>query len=64
MECKHCRYPDTRVITTRKDDELNQTYRRRECIRCGSRFTTQEHYRENYRHPHWITVKPISGHSK
>lgn len=49
MNCKYCDYPDTRVIETNPDDKLNQIYRRRECINCNRRFTTQEHMRENYK---------------
>lgn len=58
MDCKHCNYPDTKVVTTRQDDKINQTYRRRECVKCGRRFTTQEHFRENYRHPFYKTIPP------
>jgi transcriptional repressor NrdR len=59
MECKNCHYPDTKVVSTRKNDDLNQTYRRRECVKCGARFTTQEHYRENYKPSHWVTASAI-----
>ena len=53
MECTTCKYPETSVVKTLPDDRVNQIYRRRECLRCGNRFTTQEHYRENYkRAPH------------
>ena len=51
MECKFCRYPETRVVSTRLDDRLNQVYRRRECAKCFLRFTTQEHFRDNYKRP-------------
>lgn len=53
MQCKTCGYPDSRVVETNKDYEINQIYRRRECIKCGGRFTTQEHLRDNYKRvPH------------
>lgn len=53
MLCKFCDYPETRVVETTKDDRRNQIYRRRECIRCGKRFSTQEHFRQDYiRRPH------------
>lgn len=58
MECQHCHYPDTKVVSTRQDDRTNQTYRRRECVKCGARFTTQEQLRDNYRHPHYKTIPP------
>lgn len=60
MECKLCKYPDTKVVSTRKDDKFNQTYRRRECVKCGGRFTTQEHFRENYKYKPWKTTPPLS----
>ena len=44
MDCLSCKYPDTRVVYTRLVD--NATTRRRECLRCGARFTTQENLKE------------------
>lgn len=41
MECSQCKYPDSRVVETRQDN-TDQTRRRRECMRCGHRFTTFE----------------------
>lgn len=58
MQCKYCNYPESRVVETRKDDHLNQTYRRRECIKCGIRFTTQEHMRDNYKRQAYQTKPP------
>lgn len=58
MHCKSCNYPDSRVVDTTKDDKTNQIYRRRECIKCGSRFTTQEHFRENYKNSPYKTSPP------
>lgn len=58
MECKHCRYPESRVVETRKDNNLNQTYRRRECIKCGARFTTQENFRDQFKREPYKTVAP------
>ncbi len=46
MECLHCKYPDTRVVKILQDDNL--TTRRRECVRCGERFTTHEKLRDDY----------------
>lgn len=46
MDCLHCKYPDTRVYKTIKDDCL--TTRRRECMRCGARFITHEKLRDDY----------------
>lgn len=46
MQCRACNYPDSRVIYTKHDDKLNQIIRRRECIKCGVRYTTQENLRD------------------
>jgi transcriptional regulator NrdR family protein len=58
MNCKQCDYPNSRVVETNIDDRLNQIYRRRECVKCGVRFTTQEHYRENYKRSDYKTTPP------
>lgn len=40
MICPYCRFPDSKVTDSRpKDDRIK---RRRECIKCGARFTTYE----------------------
>ena len=53
MQCKACGYPDSHVVETRNDDRINQIIRRRECIKCGVRYTTQEqlHSKPNYKTP-------------
>ena len=53
MQCKGCNYPDSHVVETKRDDRTNQIIRRRECIKCGMRYTTQEqiHNRPNYTTP-------------
>ncbi len=41
MNCPRCQYPDSRVIDSR---EVNDGIRRRrQCAKCGYRFTTYEH---------------------
>ncbi|MCR4887940.1 MAG: transcriptional regulator NrdR [Ruminococcus sp.] len=40
MRCPYCGFPDSKVIDSRPKDE--KIKRRRECINCGSRFTTYE----------------------
>jgi len=45
MQCTHCDYPSTSVVYTRHDDD-HIIKRRRECLRCGKRFTTQEKIRD------------------
>lgn len=44
MDCPACKYPETRVIESRPSDEF--TRRRRQCMRCGARVTTQERIQE------------------
>lgn len=40
MICPFCQFPDSKVVDSRpKDDRIK---RRRECIKCGARFTTFE----------------------
>ena len=40
MHCPYCNYPDSRVTDSRTAE--NGVRRRRECTRCGLRFTTYE----------------------
>ncbi len=42
MKCIYCGYEDSKVIDSRATDELNSIRRRRECLKCGKRFTTYE----------------------
>ncbi len=42
MKCIYCGYEDSKVIDSRSTDELNSIRRRRECLKCGKRFTTYE----------------------
>ncbi|MEA4928902.1 MAG: transcriptional regulator NrdR [Candidatus Limiplasma sp.] len=42
MRCPFCGYLDSRVIDSRPTEEGNSIRRRRECMRCGRRFTTYE----------------------
>ncbi|MEA5444498.1 transcriptional regulator NrdR [Gammaproteobacteria bacterium AB-CW1] len=42
MHCPFCNFEDTRVIDSRLAGEGSQVRRRRECGRCGERFTTFE----------------------
>lgn len=45
MQCTGCKYPETQVVETRQDGE-EMIRRRRQCMRCGLRFSTQESIRE------------------
>lgn len=42
MKCPFCGYADSKVVDSRPTDEGNSIRRRRECLSCGSRFTTYE----------------------
>lgn len=42
LKCPFCSSSNTRVIDKRKDEELGANKRRRECLKCGRRFTTFE----------------------
>ncbi len=42
MKCPFCSSSNTRVIDKRKDEGLGANKRRRECLKCGRRFTTFE----------------------
>lgn len=46
MQCTHCAYPETSVVYTRSVDNDKNTERRRECLKCGARFTTLEKKRD------------------
>ena len=41
MRCPYCYYDETKVTDTRESGDI--TRRRRECLKCGKRFTTYEH---------------------
>ena len=42
MKCIYCGCEDNKVLDSRNNDELNSIRRRRECLKCGRRFTTYE----------------------
>lgn len=46
MLCPKCKYPDSHVVYTRPNAE-DILLRRRECIKCGYRYTTQENLKES-----------------
>jgi transcriptional regulator NrdR family protein len=43
MDCPGCKYPEMRVIESRP--EPDSTRRRRACMKCGLRVTTEEHFK-------------------
>ena len=42
MRCPFCTYAESKVIDSRPTDEGERILRRRECLKCGKRFTTYE----------------------
>lgn len=50
MKCPYCTNPDTKVVDSRLTDSNDSVRRRRECEKCGKRFTTYER----------IETKPIA----
>lgn len=42
MKCPFCDHPDSKVIDSRPTEEGGAIRRRRECMKCASRFTTYE----------------------
>ena len=42
MKCPFCGHPESKVIDSRPADENASIRRRRECLACGTRFTTYE----------------------
>lgn len=42
MKCPFCSHENTKVIDSRPADENNSIRRRRQCEKCGKRFTTYE----------------------
>src|SRR5688572_27924841 len=46
MRCPFCQATEDRVIDSRASREGRAVRRRRECLRCGRRFTTYEYVEE------------------
>ncbi len=42
MKCPYCSFVESKVIDSRPTDESTSIRRRRECLKCGKRFTTYE----------------------
>lgn len=42
MKCPFCAFEESKVIDSRPTDEGERIRRRRECVKCGKRFTTYE----------------------
>jgi len=54
MKCPFCNASDTGVLESRTVDEGGAIRRRRECARCGKRFTTFEKVKGNFL---WVIKK-------
>jgi transcriptional repressor NrdR len=44
MKCPNCKVDNDRVIDTRTNDDRTIIRRRRECLKCGRRYSTYERY--------------------
>lgn len=47
MRCPFCGYKEDKVVDSRATAEESAVRRRRECLKCGKRFTTYEYIEEN-----------------
>ena len=47
MRCPSCGYQESKVVDSRSADDGASIRRRRECLQCGTRFTTYERLAEN-----------------
>jgi transcriptional repressor NrdR len=54
MKCPYCSHKDDKVIDSREGREGDLIRRRRECLKCGRRFTTYERIDEI---PHMVIKK-------
>ena len=46
MKCPYCGYKEDKVMDSRTTKEDSSIRRRRECLKCGKRFTTYEYIEE------------------
>ena len=46
MKCPFCEYLESKVLDSRMSKEMDTVRRRRECLKCGKRFTTAERLEE------------------
>lgn len=42
MKCPYCSFEESKVVDSRSADDGERIRRRRECLKCGKRFTTYE----------------------
>ncbi|MCK4247631.1 MAG: transcriptional repressor NrdR [Methanomicrobia archaeon] len=48
MKCPYCSYGETKVVDSRESENGSFVRRRRECIKCGKRFTTYERMERSF----------------
>jgi transcriptional repressor NrdR len=48
MKCPFCDYLESKVLDSRMSKEMDTIRRRRECLKCGKRFTTAERLEEGF----------------
>jgi transcriptional repressor NrdR len=46
MKCPHCDHLESKVLDSRLSKEMDTIRRRRECLKCGKRFSTAERMEE------------------
>jgi transcriptional repressor NrdR len=46
MKCPHCDHLESKVLDSRLSKEMDTIRRRRECLKCGKRFSTAERIEE------------------
>ncbi len=46
MKCPHCDHLESKVLDSRMSKEMDTIRRRRECLKCGKRFSTAERLEE------------------
>ena len=46
MRCPSCGFSESKVVDSRSSEDNHAIRRRRECLQCGSRFTTYERFSE------------------
>lgn len=55
MRCLHCGCTESEILETKQRTISNEIYRRRICLKCGTRFTTKENIRID------LPTKPINN---
>jgi transcriptional repressor NrdR len=48
MKCPYCSDGETKVVDSRESEKGNFVRRRRECVKCGKRFTTYERIERSF----------------